>query len=140
VIVGIIEELRCITFRSEMCLGTIRDGQTCVGRESPWLARSRMFELDEQIVNVPGHAESAAPARIIPFDGDACQFVASHVELHTMEFIEELQEVVKMLNANVFDTKVIHNEAELKQTPFVVPETRRGSSFIEALGNEARSK
>ncbi len=136
---GIIKELRRITFWSEMCLGTIGDGQTCVGRES-WLARARMFELDEQIVNVPGHAESTAPARIIPFDGDACQFVASHVELHTMEFLEELQEVVEMLNANVFDTKVIHNKAELKWMPFVVPETWRGSSFVEALGNKAGLK
>jgi hypothetical protein len=48
-----------------MCLGTIGDGQACVGRES-WLARARMFELEEQIVNVPGHAELAASARIIP--------------------------------------------------------------------------
>jgi hypothetical protein len=139
VLAGIIEELRCITFRSGMGLDTIGDGQTCVGRES-WLARSRMFELDEQIVNVSGHAESAAPARIIPFDGDACQFDASHVELHTMEFLEELQEVVEMLNANVFDTKVIHNEAELKRMPFVAPETWCGSSFVEALSNKAGSK
>ncbi len=136
---GIIEELRCITFWTEMCLVTIGDEQTCVGRES-WLARSRMFELDDQIVNVPGHAESAAPARIIPFDGDACQFVASHVELHTMEFLEELQEVVEMLNVNVFDTKFIHNEAELKRMPFVAPETWHGSSFVEALGNKMGSK
>ncbi len=136
---GIIEELRYITFRSEMCLGTIGDGQTCIGRES-WLARSRMFELDEQVGNVPGHAELAVPARLIPFDGDACQFVTSHVELHTMEFLEELQEVVEMLNANVFDTKVIHNEVELKQTPCVAPETWRGSSFVEALGNEVGLK
>ena len=45
-----------------------------------------------------------------------------------------------MLNANIFDTKVIHNEAEWKRPPFVEPETRRGSSFIEALSNEAGSK
>ncbi len=45
-----------------------------------------------------------------------------------------------MLNANIFDTKVIYNEAELEGTPFVVPETQRGSSFIEALSNEAGLK
>ncbi len=83
----IIKEFRCITFRSELCLGTIGDGQACVGRKS-LLARARMFELDEQIVNVPGHAESAALARIIPLDGDACEFFACHVDLHTMEFLE----------------------------------------------------
>ncbi len=45
-----------------------------------------------------------------------------------------------MLNGNIFDTKVIHNEAELKRRPFVVPETRRGISFVEALGNKAGLK
>ena len=87
VLARIIKEFRCITFWSELCLGTIGDGQACVGRES-LLARARMFELDEQIVNVLGHAESAALARIIPLDGDACKFVAHHVDLHTMEFLE----------------------------------------------------
>ena len=45
-----------------------------------------------------------------------------------------------MFNAHVFNTKIIHNEAELKGTPFVAPEARGGSSFIETLGNKARSK
>jgi len=83
----VIKNSRCITFRSELCLGTIGDGQTCVGRES-WLARSRIFELDEQIVNVPGHAELAALARIIPADGNAGEFVPGHVALDTMVFLE----------------------------------------------------
>ncbi len=87
VLARIIKEFRCILFRSELCLGTIGDGQACVGRES-LLARARMFELDEQIVNVPGHAELAVLARIIPSDGDACEFVARHVDLRTMEFLE----------------------------------------------------
>jgi hypothetical protein len=45
-----------------------------------------------------------------------------------------------MLNANIFDTKVIYDEAELEGMPFVAPETRRGSSFIEALSNKAGLK
>jgi hypothetical protein len=45
-----------------------------------------------------------------------------------------------MFNANVFDTKVIHDEAELEWTPFVVPKSRCGSSFVEVLGNKARSE
>jgi hypothetical protein len=87
VLARIIKELRCITFRSELCLGTIGDGQAFVGREL-WLARARMLELDEQIVDVPGHAESAALVRIIPADGDAGKFVPGHVALDTMVFLE----------------------------------------------------
>ena len=87
VLARIIKELSCITFRSELCLGTIGDGQAFVGREL-WLARARMLELDEQIVDVPGHAESAALARIIPADGNAGEFVPGHVALDTMVFLE----------------------------------------------------
>ncbi len=47
-----------------------------------------MLELDEQIVDVPGHAESAALARVIPVDGNASKFVPGHVALNTMVFFE----------------------------------------------------
>ncbi len=87
VLARIIKELRCITLRSELCLGAIGDGQAFVGREL-WLARARMLELEEQIVDVPGHAESAAPALIIPADGNTGEFVPGHVELDTMVFLE----------------------------------------------------
>ena len=70
-----------------MYLGTLGDGQAFVGREL-WLARARMLELDEQIVDVPGHAELAALARIIPVDGDAGKFVPGHVALDPMVFLE----------------------------------------------------
>jgi hypothetical protein len=70
VLAGIIKERRCITFRSELCFGAIGDRQACVGRELG-LEKARMFELKDQIVNVPGHVEVAAFARIIPLDGNA---------------------------------------------------------------------
>ena len=46
-----------------------------------------MLELDEQIVDVPRHAESAALARIFPADGNAGKF-PGHVALDTMVFLE----------------------------------------------------
>jgi hypothetical protein len=46
VLAVVIKEGRCITFRGELCLGTIGDGKACVGRESS-LERAGMFELDE---------------------------------------------------------------------------------------------
>ncbi len=47
-----------------------------------------MLELDEQIVDVPGHAELAALARVIPANGNAGKFVPGHVALDTMVFLE----------------------------------------------------
>ncbi len=84
---GIIKERRYITFRRELGFRTVGDRQACVGKES-WLERARMFEFEEQIVNVPRHAEVAAFARIIPLDGNAGKFVSGHVTLHTMEFFK----------------------------------------------------
>ena len=45
-----------------------------------------------------------------------------------------------MLDPNIFHTKVVHNEAELKRTPFVAPEPRCGGSLIEAFSDKARSQ
>jgi hypothetical protein len=72
-----------------------------------------MLELGKYVVDVPRYAESAASGQVIPLDGDASKFVAGHVELDAMVFLEEIQEEIKVLDANVFDTKVIDNEAEL---------------------------
>jgi hypothetical protein len=45
-----------------------------------------------------------------------------------------------MFNTHVFNTKIIHNEAELQGTPLVAPEARHGSSFVETFGNKTSSK
>ncbi len=99
-----------------------------------------MLELDEQIVNVPGHAELAVLAQIIPADGDAGKFVASHVALDTMVFLEQIQKKVEVFDSNIFYAKVINNEAELEGTPFVAPEAWRGGCFIESFSKEAGTK
>ena len=55
-------------------------------RDVAWAMR--VFEFEEEIINVAGHAESAALAWIIPLDRDASEFVAGHVKLYAMEFLE----------------------------------------------------
>jgi hypothetical protein len=45
-----------------------------------------------------------------------------------------------MFNVNVFDTKVIHDEAKLEWMPCVGPKSWHGSRFVEALSNKARSE
>ncbi len=71
-------------------------------------------------------------------DGNAGKFVSGHVTLHTVEFFKELQQKVEIFNADVFDTKVIHNEAKLEWMPLMVPKSRHGNSFVEALSNKAQ--
>ncbi len=80
-----------------------------------------MFELDEEVVDVPRHADVAASASVVPFDVNAEKFVTCHVELHPMKFLEEVKEMVEVFNTLIFHTKVINDEAELDGLPFVAP-------------------
>jgi hypothetical protein len=57
-----------------------------------------------------------------------------------MVFLEEVQEMVEVFNTHIFNTKVIHNEAELDGSPFVAPETRSGSRFVVTFGLKAGAK
>jgi hypothetical protein len=43
-----------------------------------------------------------------------------------MVFLEKGNEEVEMFNADVFDTEIIHDEAELERPPFVAPKPRSG--------------
>ncbi len=54
----------------------------------------------------------------------AATLIASHVVLHTMEFLEDTKEIVEVFEAHIFNTKVVYNKAELDEPPFVAPETR----------------
>ncbi len=80
-----------------------------------------MLELDEQGFDVSFHADAAALTSIVPLDIDASKLVPSYVKLNSMIFFEKIQEVVEVFDPNIFDTKVIHNEAELNGAPFVAP-------------------
>ncbi len=57
----VIKQCRCVTFRLELCLGTIGDGKACMQRET-WLGRARVLEFEEKVIDVAWHAESAVLA------------------------------------------------------------------------------
>jgi hypothetical protein len=80
-----------------------------------------MLELDEQGFNVSFHADASASTSMVPLDVDAGKLVPSHVKLNSVKFFEKIQEVVEVFDPNIFDTEVIHDEAELNGAPFVVP-------------------
>jgi hypothetical protein len=48
--------------------------------------------------------------------------------------------MVEVFNSNVFDAKVVNNQAKLYGTSFVAPKSQRGGSFIVAFSNKAQSK
>ncbi len=65
----------------------------------------------------------AAADSVVTFNVHASKFIAGHVVLHAIEFLEDTEEVVEVFKAHLFKTKVVYDMAELDGSPFVVPET-----------------
>ncbi len=42
--------------------------------------------------------------------------------MDSMEFLEKIKKMVEVFDPNIFDPKVIYNQAELDGAPFVAPE------------------
>ena len=89
-----------------------------------------MLKLDEKGFNVAWHTNATRTICIVPFDINTSKLISGHVALDSVEFLENIKEVVEVFNSNIFYTKVINNEAELDGTPIVMPEARGGFSFI----------
>jgi hypothetical protein len=106
------------------------------------LAWTGMFKLNEQVFGVTCRTDASATICVVPFDINTLKFITGHVVLDPMEFLEKIKEVVELFDSNIFDPKVINNEAELDGTPFVfvAPETRGGFRFIVAFSKKARSE
>jgi hypothetical protein len=75
---------------------------------------------------------------IISFDIHACQLIPHHVDLHTVVLLEKIEEMVEVFNSNVFDTKVVNDQAKLDGMPFVVPKSRHGGSFVVTFSKEVQ--
>ena len=98
-----------------------------------------MLKPNEQVFDVPWHADATATICIVPFDMYTCKLISGHVALDPVEFLENIQEVVEVFDSNIFHTKVIYNEAKLDGPPFVVPEVRGKFNFIAAFSTKAGS-
>ncbi len=132
----VVKELFRVSFGRQLGFGPIGNRQAFVWQVAQ-LGWHGMFEFDQEIVDVTRHADVAALASIVPFDVDTGKLVTCHVELHPMIFREEVQEMIEVFDTQVFNTKVIDNEAELDGLPFVAPETRSGSRFVVTFGLKA---
>ncbi len=116
----VVEELCRVCFRHQLGFGAVGNRQAFV-RRAVWLGWYGMFEFDEDVVDVPWHADAAASASVVPFDVNVGKLVTCHIELHPMIFLEEVKEMVEVFNAHVFHTKVIDYEAELDGLPCMAP-------------------
>jgi hypothetical protein len=82
-----------------------------------------MLEFKKQHRYLAWHTDAAAAGSVVSFNAHANKFIAGHVVLHVMKFLEDTKEGVEMIKTHIFNTKVVHNKAQLDGSPFVVPET-----------------
>jgi hypothetical protein len=96
-----------------------------------------MFKLHEKVLNVAGHTYTTPADYVVPFDVNTRKFVASHVELDSMELLENIMEMVEVFYPNILHPKVINYETELDGTPFVAPEAWGGFGLVISLSKKA---
>ncbi len=82
-----------------------------------------MLEFEKQQRYIAWHTYAKAVGSIVPFNDHVRKLIAGHVVLHTMELLEDTEEVVEVFQAHVFNTKAIYNKAELDGSSFVAPDT-----------------
>ncbi len=105
-----------------MGFGAVCDGKTLIWRQ-PWFGGVWILEFVKQHRYIARYTDAAAVGGVVQFNINSCKFIADHVLLHTMEFLEDTKEVVEVFKAHIFNTKVVYNKAELDGPSFVVPET-----------------
>ncbi len=101
-----------------MEFGAIGDGESL----QLWFGGVWMLEFEKQHRYIAMHTDAAAAGCIVPFNVNACKFIAGNVVLQTMEFLENTEELVEVFEAHI-KTKVINNKVELDGLAYVVPET-----------------
>jgi hypothetical protein len=99
-----------------------------------------MFELDEKVLDVAGHSDTAPAGCVVPFDVNMHKLVACHFELDPMELLENIAEMVEVFYPNILHPKVINYETELDGTPFVVPEVWGGVGLVISLRQKVGSE
>ena len=91
-----------------------------------WAFGRRMLEFVQGCLEIFWHGDVAGACGIVPVNGESADDGTGPVDGDVVEFLEGLDEVVRVLFADVFDPKVINDEGENDGLGVVLPE-RRGS-------------
>jgi len=120
-------------------LGAILNGGVLVRRQLG-LGWSSVVVLDEHISDVAFNGETACAFGVIPCKVDADVFLACPVFCDGIVMLENSLEVLGVVFANIFNTKVIDNEEECDGASLVSPQPWGGFGLVVALGVESFSK
>ncbi len=79
------------------------------------------------------HVDAYSLAGEILMDIQAHNLVACHISLDLVVPLQDQEEMVEVLDAHLFNSKTIDDEAKLYWPPFVFPKAWCCSGFIVAL-------
>jgi hypothetical protein len=68
-----------------------------------------MLDFEKQHRYIAWHTDAAVASSIVPLNVHARKFIAGHIVLHAMEFLEDTKEVSEVFQAHVFNTKNVYN-------------------------------
>ena len=77
-----------------------------------WAFGRRMLEFEQGCLEIFWHGDVAGACRLVPVNGESVEEVTGPVYGDGVEFLEGLDEVVRVLFAYVLDSKVINNKRE----------------------------
>ena len=66
---------------------------------------------------------------VVPFQFNARKLVAFPINGNFVVFLEDLEEVIGMLLANILNAKVVHYQEKFDWAPLVAPEPRGSRGF-----------
>ena len=121
-------------------------GLLTVGRFGPfvgsvmfamWMA---MLELVEGMLDVPRHGDVNMSILVVPNKREAQELGAGEVGSDFVEVAKGGDEVVEVLDADIFNAEVVDNQGESDIAGFVAPERRSVSHWCISIGGEVLNK
>ena len=103
-----------------MDLGAVDDGSVPVQEKLEFLG-VRMIPFKAESGDVVVHVEAAGVMSVIPLEFDSGIHIALPIFGDVVVFLEVISEVLGIPFTDIFNTKVVHNEAEEDRTPVVTP-------------------
>ena len=96
-----------------------------------------MVVFDKEGVNVVIHGEATGAHGVVPDQVNAGIEVALPVLGEVVVLFDDVTKVVGMLDANIFDAKVVDDESEHDGSPFEPPEAGGGIKLVVSCRVEA---
>ena len=95
------------------------------------------METSEGFGHVAGHRQMDLPASVIPLYGESAISLPFPICRALIIFSYRLQQVLRMLFADIFDAKIVHDEAETNRAGVVCPQSRGCGALAIAMFGQA---